>query len=130
MPHSRHERNHLRHSHSPRHGKQCQTGRQMDIDNLNERSVEELWVLHTDVADVLTRRIAFEKARLEERLRKISALGDVERKRRPYPKVLPKYHNPQNPGETWSGRGKQPRWLAAQLRSGKRLDQFLIRRSA
>ena len=41
------------------------------------------------------------------------------RQRRPYPKVLPKHRNPKNPAETWSGRGKQPRWLTAQLRSGK-----------
>ena len=41
------------------------------------------------------------------------------RQRRPYPKVFPKYRNPKKPAETWSGRGKQPRWLTAQLRSGK-----------
>ena len=102
----------------------------MHSDNLNERSVAELWMLHTDVADILSRKIAVKRASLEERLRKISVLGGVERKRRPYPKVLPKYHNPINPDETWSGRGKQPRWLAAELRSGKELNQFLIRQSA
>jgi DNA-binding protein H-NS len=45
--------------------------------------------------------------------------------RRPYPKVLPKYRNPKG-GETWTGRGKQPRWLTAQLKSGKKLNDFLI----
>jgi DNA-binding protein H-NS len=29
--------------------------------------------------------------------------------RRPYPKVTPKFKNPQDPSQTWSGRGKQPR---------------------
>ena len=103
----------------------------MDSNKLEKMSVEELWTLHAEVAELLSRRIQAEKARLEERLRKINAADfSVERKRRPYPKVLPKYHNPKNPEETWSGRGKQPPWLAAQLESGKRLDQFLIRRSA
>ena len=103
----------------------------MNSNKLKRMSVEELWTLHAEVAQVLSRRILTEKATLEERLRKINAADfSVERKRRPYPKVLPKYHNPKNPDETWSGRGKQPRWLAAQLGSGKRLDQFLIRRSA
>jgi hypothetical protein len=55
-----------------------------------------------------------------------SASNNSVRQRRPYPKVLPKYRNPKNPAETWSGRGKQPRWLAAQLRSGKKVDDFLI----
>jgi DNA-binding protein H-NS len=103
----------------------------MDSNKLEQMSVEELWTLHAEMVEVLSRRIQAEKARLEERLRKINPVDfSVERTRRPYPKVLPKYHNPKNPDETWSGRGKQPRWLAAQLGSGKRLDRFLIRRSA
>lgn len=42
-------------------------------------------------------------------------------------KVAPKYRNPANPSETWAGRGKQPRWLAAQTGAGKKLEDFLIR---
>ena len=37
-----------------------------------------------------------------------------------------KYANPQNPNETWTGRGKHPRWLATQLAAGKPLTDFLI----
>jgi DNA-binding protein H-NS len=42
-------------------------------------------------------------------------------------KVAPKYRNPDNPAETWTGRGKQPRWLAAYTGNGRNLDEFLIR---
>lgn len=42
-------------------------------------------------------------------------------------KVAPKYRNPENPSETWSGRGKQPRWLQAHTSAGRVLDDFLIR---
>ncbi|GAB6194989.1 H-NS histone family protein [Lysobacter xanthus] len=42
-------------------------------------------------------------------------------------KVAPKYRNPDNASETWSGRGKQPRWLQAQTGNGRALDDFLIR---
>ena len=41
-------------------------------------------------------------------------------------KVAPKYRNPENPKETWTGRGKQPRWLAAYTAKGKSLGDFLI----
>jgi len=41
-------------------------------------------------------------------------------------KVEPKYRNPANPAETWTGRGKPPRWLAAELADGKSKDDFLI----
>ena len=40
--------------------------------------------------------------------------------------VAPKYRNPANPKETWTGRGKQPRWLAAETSKGRKLDEFLI----
>lgn len=42
-------------------------------------------------------------------------------------KVAPKYRNPENSVETWSGRGKQPRWLQAYTGNGRALDEFLIR---
>ena len=104
-------------------------------DWLNGMSVEELWMLHTELTGILTRKIKLETAKLDERLSRISAARrlaniSLERTPRPYPKVRPKYRNPKNPRETWSGRGKRPRWLAAQLRSGKALDHFLISRSS
>jgi DNA-binding protein H-NS len=43
-------------------------------------------------------------------------------------KIEPKYRGPD--GETWAGRGAQPRWLATALKSGKKLDDFLIEKSA
>src|SRR5215468_8824924 len=101
----------------------------MPICDMEKMSVEELEGLYARVNDELARRIKLENAKLEERLHRLQAvLGEDERERRRYPKVLAKYRNPINPEETWAGRGKQPRWLAAQLRSGKNLDQFLIRR--
>ena len=101
----------------------------MRRNDLKSMSLDELWNLHEEIVAELTDRIANEKARLEERLRRIEGGDNVARLRRPYPKVLPKYRNPNDPTETWSGRGKQPRWLVAQLRAGKKLDDFRIDRS-
>jgi DNA-binding protein H-NS len=96
---------------------------------LKSMSTDELWELHEKVAAVLSSRIEAERAILEARLQKLTATNiGVKSQRRAYPKVAPKYCNPENRKETWAGRGKQPRWLAAQLRSGKKLDDFLIRR--
>src|SRR5262249_445595 len=97
---------------------------------LNEMSSEDLWTLYEETSAVLGRKIKVEKARLEERLRKLnSGLASAEYQHRPYPKVHPKYRKRDNVKETWSGRGKQARWLAAKLRTGKRLDNFLIHRT-
>ncbi len=49
---------------------------------------------------------------------------------RKLPKVEPKYRNPANAAETWSGRGKQPRWLASYTSQGRSLEEFLIKQDA
>jgi DNA-binding protein H-NS len=97
--------------------------------DLKSMSVDELLSLHEFVSSALAHRIPAEKARLDQRLRQLG-LDDEPHKmshaRRPYPLVFPKYRNPAEPSETWAGRGKKPRWLTAQLKSGKRIDDFRI----
>jgi DNA-binding protein H-NS len=40
--------------------------------------------------------------------------------------VPPKYRNPANGSDTWTGRGKAPRWMADLLAKGKKKEDFLI----
>jgi DNA-binding protein H-NS len=40
-------------------------------------------------------------------------------------KVAAKFHNPAT-GDSWSGRGLQPKWLKAALASGKKLQDFAV----
>src|SRR3984893_8086359 len=98
--------------------------------DFNLMSENELWALRLEISSVLANKIAAEKTKLEKRLRQLQTDSvpseTVRRDRRPYPQVFPKYRNPAEPAETWAGRGKQPRWLTAQLRSGKKLDDFRI----
>lgn len=100
-------------------------------------SVEELWSLHELVSAALARKIQAEAAKLDQRLRQLSLAAVSHaavshngkkrgRARRPYPPVYAKYRNPAEPSETWAGRGKKPRWLSAQLKSGKQIDDFRI----
>ncbi|HSM10417.1 MAG TPA: H-NS histone family protein [Lysobacter sp.] len=51
----------------------------------------------------------------------------AKKTRKPLGKVAPKYRNPASPTETWSGRGKQPRWLAAYTSNGRSPEEFLIK---
>ena len=41
--------------------------------------------------------------------------------------VAAKYANPDDPSETWTGRGRKPRWLAAKLKDGDKHEKFLIK---
>ena len=108
--------------------------------DLEAMDFEELWLLHEELTKILAEKITAEKRELEKRLAQLNQpdqFGGIESgaaeagtgqpPRRKYPKVAPKYYNPLQPTETWSGRGKQPRWLVAALQSGHTLDEFRIR---
>jgi DNA-binding protein H-NS len=109
--------------------------------NFDAMSVDEMWLLHEEISRVLSVRLSSEKRELEKRLgqlrreREVRSLEgpdpakDTPRARRKYPRVLPKYRNPTEPSETWSGRGKQPRWLAAALKTGHTIEEFVIGRA-
>jgi DNA-binding protein H-NS len=108
--------------------------------NIDAMSVDEMWQLHEEISRILSVRLTSEKRELEKRLarlRREKELPEAEaggilvnniavRERRKYPRVFPKYRNPNEPSETWSGRGKQPRWLMAALKDGHTIDEFVI----
>ena len=52
--------------------------------------------------------------------------GDKPVSARKGSKVAPKYRNPHNHDQTWTGRGVKPRWLAALVEQGRRMEEFLI----
>ncbi len=100
-------------------------------------SLDDLWSLHEEISTILSARIRAEKHELEKRLAVLNRGMDViaqsgeagslpnGKPRRKYPRVLPKYRNPQT-SETWSGRGKRPRWLVAAMKSGRKIEEFRI----
>jgi DNA-binding protein H-NS len=106
--------------------------------SLEAMDFDELWLLHEEVTKVLAEKISVEKRELEKRLAQLnraeqisetassSGEASTDRPKRKYPKVLPKYCNPSAPAETWSGRGRQPRWLVAALQSGHKLEEFRL----
>ncbi len=106
--------------------------------DLEAMTVDDLWSLHEKISAILSARITSEKRELEKRLAVLNRGRDViegrvaqsynanGQARRQYPTVFPKYRNPQMPSETWSGRGKQPRWLAAAIKAGRKIEDFKI----
>jgi DNA-binding protein H-NS len=109
--------------------------------NFDGMSVDELWQLHEELGQVLSVRLTSEKRELEKRLAKLRREKEMRqsepesprgapRERRKYPRVFPKYRNPEESSETWSGRGKQPRWLEAALKAGHKIEEFVIGKPA
>ena len=103
--------------------------------DLELMSVDDLWSLHEQISEILSARITSEKRELENRLAVLSGGRDLKqgdasssengKARRKYPRVVPKYRNPLT-SETWSGRGKQPRWLVAAIKTGRKIEDFTI----
>jgi DNA-binding protein H-NS len=97
--------------------------------NLSGMTVEALMDLRKRVDETLVQR----RAEIQKRLERLDLLGGARvvrgggsalRGR----KVAPKYRGPS--GETWAGRGARPGWLVAAIKEGKKLDDFLIDKSA
>lgn len=52
----------------------------------------------------------------------------VKAKGRKATKIAIKYRNPAKPEETWSGRGRMARWLAAEVKKGRQAQEFAVTR--
>src|SRR5262245_52252705 len=97
--------------------------------SLSGMTIEALMDLRKRVDETLHQR----RAEFEKQLERIALVsgrrvvggGGSALKGR---KVPPKYHSPS--GETWAGRGAKPGWLVAAIKGGKKLDDFLIDKSA
>jgi DNA-binding protein H-NS len=91
--------------------------------------LEELWEIHVRVTELLAAKLLVEKRELERRLEFLYTVADRGKTRRPYPPVHPKFENPDEPHQVWSGRGKRPRWVAEKLSSGLALEDLSITQS-
>jgi DNA-binding protein H-NS len=118
---------------------------------LDAMSTPELLKLRERIQAALARKIEQERRELERQIEQLSALdltgggsrGGVRRGRpsrvsarsrrgngKAHPlkgrSVAPKYRDPENPSQTWAGRGQAPRWLASYEQQGRKRDEFLI----
>jgi len=53
--------------------------------------------------------------------------GGAKAKKATGKKVDAKYQNPKDTSQTWTGRGRQPRWMAEAVANGKKADDFLMK---
>ena len=104
----------------------------MVADSLKNMDVDALLTLRADVERALADRG-------RDLQRQLALLGSGRGKRRGRPlgaarrpsamkgiKIAPKYRGPG--GETWAGRGAQPRWLTALVKEGHSIEEFAIGR--
>ena len=100
------------------------------MNDYNEMEYEELKALHTDIGQLL-------KDKKEEALEKIRGqmenLGFTTSDLVPKPTKgngkghgAPKYRDPDNPANTYGGKGPKPTWLKQAIEDGRELEEFLV----
>jgi DNA-binding protein H-NS len=82
--------------------------------------------IHEEISKLLEARILAKKKMLEGRLSSLLTAKTDLKARRPYPPIVPKFANPDDPSQVWSGRGVRPRWVTEKLASGLTLEDLSI----
>ncbi len=108
----------------------------MNRSKLKKLSLDQLIELRDTVSDWVSKKAGEARKEIESQLARLGDVGGGKRRGRPPGrgsklkgrKVAAKYRNPKNRSETWAGRGATPRWLRAELKRGKKLESFAIKR--
>jgi DNA-binding protein H-NS len=121
----------------------AQESEHLDLDNMSDEQLRAIQARARELLDERVRTRIDEFRRIardagyelsltrigeEPRRRGRPREGTQQRDQRRGP-LPPKYRNPDNPSEIWSGRGIPPKWLRDQMqKTGKSRDDFLIER--
>lgn len=98
-------------------------------------SLAELRLLKSDIERALVRKRQDEKAAAKEELESraqelgyslegLLGLPARMNKKRP---ASAKYANPADPTQTWTGRGRKPKWFLAHIRAGRDPEDLLLK---
>ena len=104
----------------------------MAIPQVDKLSLKELLELRTRVEKAIVTAQDKERSALRAKFESMASeagfgISDLFGSRSTKGKtVAAKYMNPDNPAETWSGRGRKPKWLVAKLDKGKKMADFAI----
>lgn len=104
--------------------------------NIDKLTYAELSELRDEIDAAMEIRHEEERQAIAEQIEELAysagfssakeVLGIRAKKRASGYSVKPKYRNPWNPVETWTGRGRKPKWVVEALDEGHEMEEFLI----
>lgn len=108
--------------------------------DLTKLSRQDLSKLKSDVERELKKRERKEKSAAKKKIQAIAqsagfSIGELFDEKKPKAakpaagkraKAKVKFRDPKNAKNTWSGRGRMPKWLAAEVEKGKKKEDFAV----
>ena len=98
---------------------------------LDSMSYKELLKLKSEVEAAISARRESEQEQVRRKIFDLAKqsgidVSDLFGRSTSKKKVAVKFRNPANPSQTWTGRGRQPRWLVEALKKGAKRDSFAV----
>lgn len=102
----------------------------MQID-LSELTLSELKKLKSNVDQAIesfqARALAKARKELEEKAKSLGfTLEEIVQTKKVRTKAQPKYRDPNDANQTWTGRGRKPQWVVDALENGADIDSLAI----
>jgi DNA-binding protein H-NS len=103
-------------------------GKPMRDSQLEKMTLKELTTLQTRISQAIAEKRIEERGELRAKMDELArssgfSVAELFGGRRKGTKIAPKYRNPKNPDQTWTGRGRRPLWL---VEAGGNINRFLI----
>ncbi|MBE0494672.1 MAG: H-NS histone family protein [Thiomicrospira sp.] len=109
----------------------------MNLDKMRTMAVDELVELRQAIDKLISQKqkeqtknlveeFKVKAAKLGLSLEDIMGLETGKPRKTKGQKVAPKYRNPNDASQTWTGRGRKPLWVEDALNKGKKLDDLAI----
>ena len=104
----------------------------VDIDNLTLKQISDL---EARIEKAKSQAVDKAKTDLKAKINRLldgsgftvaELYGFTTKRGRNGSKSAPKYANPDDPTQTWTGRGRKPNWLVARLKKGAKIENFAI----
>ena len=97
---------------------------------LEKMPTAKLEDLRAEVEAMIASKVAARRHELQSQLSELLDISGTKhgtgRGRSKARSVPAKYRNPKKSEEVWSGRGRMPLWLVAEIKAGKAREDFLI----
>ena len=104
----------------------------VDIENLTLKQISDL---EARIEKVKAQAVDKAKTDLKAKINRLldgsgftiaELYGFTTRRGRNGSKSAAKFANPDDPTQTWTGRGRKPNWLVARLKKGAKVETFAI----